>query len=37
MLLLKKNKEFLNEEIKLNHNSAGSEQEILITIYTVYM
>lgn len=27
----------LNEEIKLNHNSAGPEQEILITIYTVYM
>ena len=27
----------LNDEIKLNHNSAGPKQEILITIYTVYM
>lgn len=25
----------LNEEIKLNHNSAGPKQEILVTIYTL--
>ena len=32
----KKQGNLLNEEIKLNHNSAGPKQEILITIYTVY-